>query len=359
MRAFNFSAGPATLPIEVITQVQEELSNWRGTGMSVMELSHRSPEFAGILSEAELDLLELLNLPDHYRVLFCQEGASAHWDMIPLNLLQGNTNADYIESGYWSYRAIEEGRRYCNVNIAASNRIDQFTAIPDQSEWRLNPKAAYVHYCSNETIHGLEFFWTPDVGKVPLVVDMSSHFLSRPMDITPFGMIYAGAQKNIGPAGLSMVIIRDDLLKPAAARTPFLMNYHDQVHAHSMLNTPPTFTIWVAGLVFQWIKRHGGLSAMAKANTQKSGLLYDFLDKSDFYRNPVKHSDRSHMNVPFFLREPSLEDAFLKESSAQGLKQLRGHAVVGGMRASIYNAMPLAGVEALVTFMADFERRYG
>ncbi len=359
MRSFNFSAGPATLPTEVITQVQQELPDWRGTGMSVMELSHRSPEFAGILIETELDLRELLAIPEHYRVVFCQEGASAHWDMIPLNLLQGNTRADYIETGYWSYRAIEEGRRYCNVNIAASNRVDQFCAIPDQSEWRLDPKAAYVHYCSNETIDGLEFFWVPDVGKVPLVVDMSSHFLSRPMDISKFGLVYAGAQKNIGPAGLSLAIIRDDLLKPSAPGTPFLMDYHSQVHAHSMLNTPPTFTIWVAGLVFKWIKRQGGLAAMEQINIEKSRLLYDFLDSSGFYRSQVKHQDRSRMNVPFHLREPSLDEVFLKEADAHGLHQLRGHRVVGGMRASIYNAMSLAGVKALISFMADFERRYG
>jgi phosphoserine aminotransferase len=359
MRAFNFSAGPATLPTEVMLEVQEQLLNWQDSGMSVMELSHRSPEFAGILNETELDLRDILALPDHYRIIFCQEGASAHWDMIPLNLLQGNHHADYIETGYWSYRAIEEGRRYCNVNIAASNRIDHFSALPDRAEWRLNPKAAYVHYCSNETIDGLEFFWTPDVGNVPLVVDMSSHFLSRPMDITKFGMVYAGAQKNIGPAGLSLAIIREDLLKPAAPGTPFLMDYHGQFHAHSMLNTPPTFTIWVAGLVFKWIKRNGGLTQMAVRNAEKARLLYDFLDKSSFYRNSVKIQDRSLMNVPFHLREPALDEVFLKEAELSGLKQLRGHRVVGGMRASIYNAMPIEGVQALINFMADFERRYG
>ncbi|MDE1989812.1 MAG: 3-phosphoserine/phosphohydroxythreonine transaminase [Betaproteobacteria bacterium] len=359
MRSFNFSAGPATLPSEVIYQVQQELPDWRGTGMSVMELSHRSPEFGGILSQAEVDLRELLSVPDHYRIVFCQEGASAHWDMIPLNLLQGNTRADYIETGYWSYRAIEEGRRYCNVNIAASNRIDRFCAIPEQSEWRLDPKAAYVHYCSNETIDGLEFFWIPDTGSVPLVVDMSSHFLSRPMDVSRFGLIYAGAQKNIGPAGLSIAIIRDDLLKPSAPGTPFLMDYHSQAHAHSMLNTPPTFTIWVAGLVFQWIKRQGGLAVMEQRNADKAALLYDFLDHSAFYRSQVKREDRSRMNVPFHLREPALDEVFLKEADQHGLHQLRGHRVVGGMRASIYNAMPVEGVKALVTFMADFERRYG
>ncbi|KXW56877.1 3-phosphoserine/phosphohydroxythreonine transaminase [Ferrovum sp. PN-J185] len=359
MRAFNFSAGPATLPTEVMLEVQEQLLNWQNSGMSVMELSHRSPEFAGILNETELDLRDILALPDHYRIIFCQEGASAHWDMIPLNLLQGNHQADYIETGYWSYRAIEEGRRYCNINIAASNRIDHFSALPDRAEWRLNPKAAYVHYCSNETIDGLEFFWTPDVGNVPLVVDMSSHFLSRPMDITKFGMVYAGAQKNIGPAGLSLAIIREDLLKPAAPGTPFLMDYHGQFHAHSMLNTPPTFTIWVAGLVFKWIKRNGGLTQMAVRNAEKARLLYDFLDKSAFYRNSVKVQDRSLMNVPFHLREPALDEVFLKEAELSGLKQLRGHRVVGGMRASIYNAMPIEGVQALINFMADFERRYG
>lgn len=359
MRAFNFSAGPATLPTDVISQVQQELLDWRGSGMSVMELSHRSPEFAGILADAEIDLRELLDIPDHYRVVFCQEGASAHWDMIPLNLLQGNDRADYIETGYWSFRAIEEARRYCNVNVAASSRENGFCALPEQDTWRLDPRAAYVHYCSNETIDGLEFFWIPDTGSVPLVADMSSHFLSRPMDLSRFGLIYAGAQKNIGPAGLSIAIIREDLLKPAAPGTPFLMDYHGQVHAHSMLNTPPTFTIWVAGLVFQWIKRQGGLTAMERINTEKARLLYDFLDGSGFYRTRVKHSDRSRMNVPFFLKDTSLDESFLKEAAAHGLKQLRGHRVSGGMRASIYNAMPVEGVQTLVSFMADFERRYG
>ena len=359
MRAFNFSAGPATLPTEVITQVQQELPDWRGTGMSVMELSHRSPEFAGILSQAELDLRELLDLPDHYRVVFCQEGASAHWDMIPLNLLQGNPCADYVETGYWSTRAIEEGRRYCTVNIVASNRGDGCGAIPPQSEWRLDPRAAYVHYCSNETIEGLEFFWVPDTGPVPLVVDMSSHFLSRPMDISRFGLVYAGAQKNIGPAGLSIALIRDDLLKPAAPGTPFLMDYQRQAQAHSMLNTPPTFTIWVAGLVFQWIRRQGGLRAMERLSREKSGLLYDFLDTSGFYRTQVRREDRSRMNVPFQLPTPALDSVFLGEAAQNGLHQLRGHRVVGGMRASLYNAMPVEGVKALVNFMSDFERRYG
>ncbi len=359
MRSFNFSAGPATLPNEVLIQVQEELLDWQGTGVSVMELSHRGPEFGGILHDAERDLRDLLKIPDSYRVIFCQEGASAHWDMVPLNLLQGRNNADYVETGYWSYRAIEEGRRYCNVNIAASNRIDNFCALPDFSDWQLNPDAAYVHYCSNETIDGLEFHWVPDTGKVPLVVDMSSHFLSRSIDVSRFGLIYAGAQKNIGPAGLSIVIVRDDLLKPSAPGTPFLMDYQGQAHAHSMLNTPPTFTIWVAGLVFKWIKRKGGLSAMEAHNIRKSDLLYGYLDQSHFYRNRVKPDDRSRMNVPFHLKEPSLDEVFLKDADAHGLKQLRGHRVAGGMRASVYNAMSYEGVEALVAFMKDFERRYG
>ncbi len=359
MRAFNFSAGPATLPTEVLEQVQEELLDWRGHGLSVMELSHRGPEFMGILAQAETDLRDLLEIPENYRVIFCQEGASAHWDMIPLNLLQGRSRADYIETGYWSYRAIEEARRYCQVNIAASNRSDQFCAVPLLQDWRLDPNAAYVHYCSNETIDGLEFHWIPETGAVPLVVDMSSHFLSRPVPVGRFGMIYAGAQKNIGPAGLSLVIIRDDLLQPATPGTPFLMSYHGQVLANSMLNTPPTFTIWVASLVFQWIKRQGGLAAMEVRNREKSDLFYAALDCSGFYRSAVKRSDRSRMNIPFHLRDPALDEKFLKEAEANHLLQLRGHRVVGGMRASIYNAMPLEGVQALLAFMADFERRYG
>lgn len=359
MRAFNFSAGPATLPTEVLEQVQAELLDWRGHGLSVMELSHRGPEFMEILAQAEVDLRELLHIPANYRVIFCQEGASAHWDMIPLNLLQGRSRADYIETGYWSYRAIEEARRYCQVNIAASNRPDRFCAIPLQQDWRLDPEAAYVHYCSNETIDGLEFNWIPDTGAVPLVVDMSSHFLSRPVPVERYGLIYAGAQKNIGPAGLSLVIIREDLLHPATPGTPFLMSYHGQVLANSMLNTPPTFTIWVAGLVFQWIKRQGGLAAMERRNREKSDLLYAALDQSAFYRSAVKRTDRSRMNVPFHLRDPAFDEKFLKEAEANHLLQLRGHRVVGGMRASIYNAMPVAGVHALLDFMGDFERRHG
>ncbi|NDU86168.1 MAG: 3-phosphoserine/phosphohydroxythreonine transaminase [Ferrovum sp.] len=359
MRAYNFSAGPATLPTEVLTQVREELLDWQGKGLSVMELSHRSSEFMQILAMAEQDLREVLGVPDNYRVIFCQEGASAHWDMIPLNLLQGRSRADYIETGYWSYRAIEEGRRYCQVNIAASNRSDQFCAIPAQNDWRLDPEAAYVHYCSNETIDGLEFNWIPDTGKVPLVVDASSHFLSRPMPVERFGMIYAGAQKNIGPAGLSLVIIRDDLLHPPVPGTPFLMSYHDQVLANSMLNTPPTFTIWVASLVFQWIKRQGGLTAMAAVNQRKSAVLYDALDRSGFYRTTVKRGDRSRMNIPFHLRDPALDETFLREADARHLLQLRGHRVVGGMRASLYNAMPMEGVLALIEFLQEFESRHG
>ncbi len=359
MRAYNFSAGPATLPTSVLEQVQAELLDWRGTGQSVMELSHRSSEYIQIMAQAEQDLRDLLKLPSHYRVIFCQEGASAHWDMIPLNLLQGKKTADYIESGYWSYRAIEEARRHCSVNVVASNRIDQYCALPQQSDFRLNPQAAYVHYCSNETINGLEFFWTPDVGQVPLVVDMSSHFLSHPIDVEKFSLIYAGAQKNIGPAGLSLVIIREDLLRPPKKGTPFLMDYQAQVHANSMLNTPPTFTIWVAGLVFQWIKAQGGLEAMEKNSIAKSSTLYAFLDHSEFYRSFVKHEDRSRMNMPFHLRDSQLDDVFLKEAQERHLCQLRGHRVVGGMRASLYNAMPLAGVHALLEFMRDFENRYG
>ncbi|WP_297451064.1 3-phosphoserine/phosphohydroxythreonine transaminase [Ferrovum sp.] len=359
MRAHNFSAGPATLPTEVLTQVQEELLDWRGKGVSVMELSHRGPEFMEILATAEQDLRALLAIPDHYRVIFCQEGASAHWDMIPLNLLQGHSRADYIETGYWSYRAIEEGRRYCQVNIAASNRRDKFCALPAPGEWRLDPGAAYVHYCSNETIDGLEFNWIPETGKVPLVVDMSSHFLSRPVPVERFGMIYAGAQKNIGPAGLSLVVIRDDLLRPPAPGTPFLMDYHAQVLANSMLNTPPTFTIWVAGLVFQWIKRQGGLEVMDRQAQQKSELLYAALDRSGFYRTTVKPTDRSRMNIPFHLLDPVLDEVFLREAESRQLLQLRGHRMSGGMRASIYNAMPVAGVHALVDFLEEFERHYG
>jgi len=350
------------LPEEVLKQAADEMLNWRGLGASVMEISHRSKEFMAVYEEVIQDLRTLMSIPSSYEILLLQGGGLGQNAAIPMNLMplaKNGPKADFLVTGVWSEKSFKEAQKYGTANLAATSAAEKFNTIPERSTWQLSSDAAYVHYCANETIGGVEFSDVPNVGNTPLVADISSNILSKEMDINQCAVWFGGAQKNIGPAGLSMVIIRDDLLKPAAARTPFLMNYHDQVHAHSMLNTPPTFTIWVAGLVFQWIKRHGGLSAMAKANTQKSGLLYDFLDKSDFYRNPVKHSDRSHMNVPFFLREPSLEDAFLKESSAQGLKQLRGHAVVGGMRASIYNAMPLAGVEALVTFMADFERRYG
>lgn len=359
-RVFNFSAGPAMVPEEVLKQAQEEMLDWRGTGMSVMEMSHRGKEFVSIAAEAEQDLRDLLEIPANYKVLFLQGGATGQFAAIPMNLLRGRNRADYVNTGAWSKKAIAEAKKYCQVNVAASGEASDFLAIPAQSEWQLDPKAAYVHYTPNETISGVEFNWTPEVGDVPLVADMSSNILSRPVDVSKYGLIYAGAQKNIGPAGLAVVIVRDDLIGEALPMTPTVMDFKVQADADSMSNTPPTYSWYLAGLVFKWLKDKGGLAAMAELNRRKAGKLYDAIENSGgFYRSPVSPADRSLMNVPFLLASTELEKPFLEEAGKAGLKTLSGHRSVGGMRASIYNAMPEEGIDRLVEFMQDFARRNG
>ena len=354
-RVHNFSAGPAALPEPVLRQAAQEMLDWHGSGMSVMEMSHRGPEFTGIAAEAEADLRELLAVPADYRVLFMQGGAIAENAIVPMNMLRGKTSADYIDTGEWSGRSIKEARRYCRVNVAASSQDGGHMTIPPRQQWALDPAAAYVHICSNETIGGVQYHWVPDTGEVPLVADMSSDILSRPVDVSRFGLIYAGAQKNIGPAGLTIVIVRDDLLGQALPACPSAFDYRLVADAGSMYNTPPTYSIYIAGLVFKWIKAQGGLAAMAARNAAKAALLYDALDASGFFYSPVDPACRSLMNVPFRLRDASLDAAFLAGAQARGLVQLKGHRLVGGMRASIYNAMPLEGVQALVAYMREFE----
>jgi len=356
---YNFSAGPAVLPKEVLQQASEEMLDWRGSGMSVMEMSHRGKEFITIAQEAEADLRELMGIPANYKVLFLQGGAHAQFSMVPMNLLRGKKTADYLDTGIWAQKAIEEASRYCEVNIVASAAPQQYRQVPQQSQWKLNPDAAFLHYTSNETIGGLEMFWTPQVGEVPLVVDMSSHILSRPVDVSQYGLIYAGAQKNIGPAGLTIVIVREDLIGETLPGTPTMFNYKVHADNESMYNTPPTYSIYIAGLVFKWLKAKGGLAAIEKLNIEKSDLLYDYLDSTDFYNSPIALENRSRMNIPFTLKDSTLDAEFLKQAQARGLLQLKGHRLLGGMRASIYNAMPLAGVQALVAFMQDFERAHG
>ncbi len=358
-RVYNFSAGPAMLPEAVLQQAQEEMLDWHGSGMSVMEMSHRGKEFVSIAEQTEADLRELMAIPDNYKVLFLQGGASSQFAMVPMNLLRGKNSADYINTGAWSKKAIAEGKRYCNVNIAATTEENKFTSAPAQAELKLDAKAAYVHYTPNETIGGVEFPYVPETGDVPLVADMSSTILSRPIDVSKFGVIYAGAQKNIGPAGMAVVIVRDDLIGETIDGTPSMFNYQTHVDNDSMYNTPPTYTWYLAGLAFAWLKKNGGLAAMAETNQRKASKLYAAIDNSDFYANPVDPESRSWMNIPFTLANPDLDAEFLKEASARSLKTLKGHRSVGGMRASIYNAMPEAGVDALIELMADFEKRHG
>jgi phosphoserine aminotransferase len=358
-RVFNFSAGPAALPEPVLRQAAEEMLDWRGSGMSVMEMSHRGKEFMSIHAQAEADLRELLVIPANYKVLFLQGGGMGENAIVPMNLLGGQhaskTSIDFINTGEWSTRSIKEARKYAAVNVAASSEVNRFTHVPKQSSWHLDPNAAYVHICCNETIGGVEYHWMPDTAGVPLVADMSSSILSRPVEVSRYGLIYGGAQKNIGPAGLTIVIVRDDLLGRALPITPSAFDYSLQAANDSMLNTPPTYGIYIAGLVFQWLKAQGGLPAMEARNRAKAALLYGCLDASDFYSNPVAVEDRSLMNVPFFLKDASLNEAFLKGAEARGMYQLKGHRIVGGMRASIYNAMPLEGVQTLVAYLKDFE----
>jgi phosphoserine aminotransferase len=355
-RIFNFSAGPAMLPAEVLARAGDEMLDWRGSGMSVMEMSHRGPEFISIAEEAEADLRELAAIPASYKVLFLQGGATLQFAQVPMNLLRGKAKADYVLTGEWSKKAIKEAKNYCDVAVAASSEDRSFTYAP--KEWRVRPDAAYVHYCSNETIGGVEFHRLPSV-QIPLVADASSHFLSRPLEVSRHGLIYAGAQKNAGPAGLTFVIVREELIGAAAKGTPTVMDYKLQAEADSMLNTPATYAMYVAGLVFKWIKQQGGLAALEQRNIEKAQLLYDYLDSSGFFRNPVAKEDRSRMNVPFTLKDASLDAAFLKGAEERGMVQLKGHRSVGGMRASIYNAMPIEGVRRLVQYMKEFEARHG
>jgi len=358
-RVFNFSAGPAMLPESVLEQAKAEMLDWQGTGMSVMEMSHRGKEFMSIAEKAETDLRHLLNIGDDYKVLFLQGGASSQFAMVPINLLRGKTAADYLNTGQWSKKAIAEARRFCEVNVAASSDDSGFTTIPDRDQWQLNQDAAYLHYTPNETIGGLEFQDIPDCGDVPLVADMSSTLLSRPIDVSRFGVIYAGAQKNIGPAGLTVVIVRNDLIGHAKAEMPAMFDYRIHADNESMYNTPPTYSWYLAGLVFSWLREIGGLEGMAAINKRKAEKLYNAIDGSGFYANPVDPRYRSWMNVPFTLGDDALDGAFLSEAKAVGLQTLKGHRSVGGMRASIYNAMPEAGVDALIDFMADFAARNG
>ena len=354
-RVFNFSAGPAALPEPVLRQAADEMLDWHGSGMSVMEMSHRGREFISIHAEAESLLRELMVVPKNYKVLFMQGGAMAENAIVPMNMLRGKTSADYINTGEWSKKSIKETKKYANVNVAASSESTNFDRIPKRDTWQLDKDAAYVHICSNETIGGVEYHFTPDVGDVPLVADMSSSILSRPLDVSKYGLIYGGAQKNIGPAGLTIVIVRDDLIGQALPITPSAFDYKQQADNDSMLNTPPTYAIYIAGLVFKWIKAQGGLAGIEKHNRAKAALLYDLLDTSSFYSSPVARDDRSLMNVPFKLKDEALDEAFLKGAQSRSMLQLKGHRSVGGMRASIYNAMPMEGVKALVAYMKEFE----
>jgi len=356
-RVFNFSPGPAVLPVEVLEQAREEMLDWHGTGTSVMEMSHRGKAFISIAEQAEADLRELLAVPANYKVLFLQGGATGQFAGIPLNLTTPESVVDYVNTGAWSKKAIGEAKHYAKVNIAA-DAGEPYTSIPAVAGWKLTRDAAYVHYTPNETIGGVEYHFVPDTGSVPLVADMSSTILSRPIDVSKFGLIYAGAQKNIGPAGLTLVIVRDDLLGRARPATPAFMDFTAMAKEGSMLNTPPTYAWYLAGLVLQWLKRNGGLKAMGERNRTKAELLYGTIDGSSFYRNPVSKDARSWMNVPFTLARPELDKTFAAEAKQAGLVTLEGHRSVGGMRASIYNAMPLEGVKALVTFMREFERKH-
>jgi len=353
-RVFNFSAGPAMMPTEVLAHAQAELLNWHGTGMSIMEMSHRGSDYTAVAETAEADLRDLLNIPDNYKVLFMQGGATSQFAMIPLNLLGNARLADYVDTGVWSQKAIKEARNYTSVNICASAEDDNYKSVPNVHNWKISKQAAYLHLTPNETIGGLEFTELPEIDDIPIVADMSSTILSRPIDVSRFGVIYAGAQKNIGPAGLTLVIIRDDLLDHPLPQCPGLYQYKLHSDAHSMLNTPPTFAWYLAGLVFKWLKAQGGLVRMAEINARKARKLYAAIDENDFYENAISADNRSYMNVPFTLQRPEFDARFLSEAEQSGLTNLKGHRSTGGMRASIYNAMPEIGVDALVSFMQKF-----
>ncbi|MBM3203376.1 3-phosphoserine/phosphohydroxythreonine transaminase [Candidatus Woesearchaeota archaeon] len=358
-RVFNFSPGPSALPEAVLARARDELLDWHSTGMSVMEMSHRSQAYVALAEQAEADLRELMGIPAHYKVLFLQGGASGQFAAVPMNLLRGHTRAVYLDTGLWSEKAIAEARHFAEVQVAASSRAVHYTTIPDRSTWQIDPQAAYFHYTANETIGGVQFHGIPDVGEMSLVADMSSDILSRPLDVSRFGLIYAGAQKNMGPSGITVVIVREDLIGAALPVTPSVLDYRKQADNGSMLNTPPTFNWYLLGLVLEWLKAQGGLSAMAEHNQAKAEKLYAAIDHSGFYSNPVDVACRSLMNVPFRLPDPALEKPFLEEAREVGLVNLEGHRSVGGLRASLYNAMPLAGVEALVAFMGEFARTHG
>jgi phosphoserine aminotransferase len=363
-RVWNFSAGPAVLPEGVLRQAADEMLDWNRSGMSVMEMSHRGKEFIAIAERAEADLRELLGVPANYRVLFMQGGAIAENAIIPMNLLGNKRVADYVVTGSWSVKSQKEARKYGEVNIAATSEASAFTTVPAMCDWKLSADPAYVFTCTNETIGGVEYPFEPDLaqigrGNVPVVADMSSHILSRRIDVSKYGLIFGGAQKNIGPAGLTLVIVRDDLIGHAMAHCPTAFDFKIVADNHSMYNTPPTYSIYIAGLVFQWLKRMGGIAAIEAQNVAKATLLYDYLDASDFYENRVDRACRSRMNVPFFLKDDALDEAFLAGANAAGLVQLKGHKSVGGMRASLYNAMPIEGVQALVDYMRDFAARKG
>ncbi|MGB4811085.1 MAG: 3-phosphoserine/phosphohydroxythreonine transaminase [Methylophilaceae bacterium] len=356
-KIYNFSAGPAVLPQPVLARAQAEMLDWHGSGMSVMEMSHRGKEFLSILAKTEADFRQLLKVPNNYKVLFLQGGAIAENAAIPMNLLDGKS-ADYAITGGWSKRSVDDARAYGTINVVTSTEAEKFTHVPDFSTWNLNKDAAYLHICTNETLQGVEFLALPNTHDVPIVADMSSHIMSRPIDVSQFGVIYAGAQKNIGPAGLCIVVVRDDLLGKASPLTPSVFNWKIQSENQSMINTPPTYSIYIAGLVFEWLLAQGGVEAIEKVNIAKAKLLYDAIDDSNFYVNHVAIKNRSRMNVPFFLKDESSNDAFLKGAQARGLLQLKGHRSVGGMRASVYNAMPVEGVQALVTYMQAFEKSH-
>ncbi|MBT8421720.1 MAG: 3-phosphoserine/phosphohydroxythreonine transaminase [Gammaproteobacteria bacterium] len=354
-RVYNFSAGPAALPDPVLKRIRDDIPDWQSSGMSVMEVSHRSKPFMAVAEKAEADLRTLLSISDDYSVLFLQGGATLQFAMTVLNLSQSSDTADYIQTGSWSKKAIKEAARFCNVNVAASSEASNHTHIPDPSEWNLTKDAAFLHYTPNETIGGVEFHFVPEAGDVPLVADMSSTILSRPIDVSRFGIIYAGAQKNIGPAGITVVIVRKDLLERARDDIPTLLTYTAFAESGSMTNTPPTFAWYAAGLVFEHLLANGGLSNMAAVNERKAKKLYEVIDNSAFYSNPVAPDARSWMNVPFVLADPALDAEFLSDADQVGLTNLKGHRSVGGMRASIYNAMPEAGVDTLIDFMKSFE----
>lgn len=357
-RIYNFSAGPSMLPEAVLKQAQQEMLDWQGSGMSVMEMSHRGKQFMAIAEQMKNDLIELLAIPDNYKVLFLQGGATAQFAMIPQNILHGKAKACYVNTGAWSTSAIKEASKYCDVQVSATAEASAFTTIPAYAEWDVDSSAAYLHYTSNETIHGVEFNDIPDVGALPLVCDMSSNILSRPIDVSRFGLIYAGAQKNMGPSGVTVVIVRDDLVGLAPKTVPSVFDYATQAKSDSMLNTPATYNWYLLGLVLQWLKGEGGVTAIEQRNITKANKLYQAIDQSALYRNPVEKAYRSRMNVPFVLADAALDKEFLSLAEKQGLGSLPGHRSVGGMRASIYNAMPEAGVDALIEFMAEFERTH-